>query len=990
MARFRWAVLVCTVAAVAAAGAWGTGVFDKLSEGGYTDPGSESSRATEVAAAELGMQSGDVVVIYRPAKGTIDDAALGHGIEKRLDALPESAVTAVTGYWPGKVAQYAAADRKSAVAVLTLAGADDGEKLAAYREIDDKLTVPDATVQLAGGIPLADASGTRSTRDLAFAEAISLPVVLILLLFIFGSLVAASLPVLVGGCAVLGSLGVLHAIASGHDVNPFAVNVASLLGLGMAIDYGLFMVGRFREEQSSGRTPAQAVTRTVATAGRTVLFSACLLMIALSGLLFFPQGFLKSLAYGGLAAVALAALLSLTLLPALLAVLGHRVDKLPVRLPRRRGGRPEGTGWAALAGFVLRRPVLVALPILAGLAVLAAPIHGVQFGENDERVLPAADPARRAIETLKTDFPVLSSAGIQIVLHGTGEAPKDAPAFADKVAKIPGVAAVTPTGAGGKAVTYTATLTATDPFGPQARTAVERIRDLPPPAGARVLVGGTTARSVDSLSATADRLPQMIGLLVGATLLLMFLAFGSILLPVKAVLMSAVSLGSTFGILVWIFQDGHGADLLRITPAPLEVGIVILMAAVVFGLSTDYEVFLLSRMVEARTRGASTAEAVTTGLARTGRVISAAAVLLIVVTGAFALSSVTTMRFIGIGMIVALFLDATVVRMLLVPAVLRLLGDAAWWAPGPLRRLQERAGLAEYEDELYPTVSAGRHAARALPPASPSHAEDLPSPAVLGSAMPEVAAMVTPRLPSLSPSPSSPSSPSPSPSPAAPALGGGWVFGAVVPGLPTAGSAPVPMPERVTLEEQVPGLPSPATAPSPAAAPSPATTPSPAAAPFPAAAWFPAAASFPAAAPLPAARPENFAAVPLPRRPVPPGDLPRRPVPPVAPPAAPVSPPAVPVSRPAVPVSSPAAPVSPPAGPAFFGPVRATAPVPRTPPDRPLVSPAPAAAPPPAPPATRPADAEFAPDPLVRGRRPRDLSELAPVADLPSRRGPAS
>ncbi|MFI5934315.1 MMPL family transporter [Actinoplanes sp. NPDC051494] len=719
MARFRWPVLATAVVAVVAAGVWGLGVFGQLSEGGYTDPGSESSRAAEAVRSELGAPGGDLIAIYRPTTGTIDDAALGARIEARLRELPSSTVSGVTGYWPGNVAQFAAADGLSAVAVVTLAGADDGAKLESYRKISDDFAVPGASVRLAGAAPLNDASATRSTDDLAFAEMISLPIVLVLLLFLFGSLVAASLPVLVGGCAVLGSLGVLHAVANTHEVNSFAVNVASLLGLGMAIDYGLFMVGRFREEQAAGRTPAEAVRRTVATAGRTVVFSASLLMIALGGLLLFPQGFLKSLAYGGLAAVGLAALLSLTLLPALLAVLGPRVDKLPVRLPRRSRAPRDGTGWARLAGIVLKHPVLFAVPILAGLLVLAAPIAGVRFGENDERVLPAGEPARTAVETLKADFPALSSAGVLVVLrgpHGAPPAENAVTAFAERIAKVPGVAAVTPAGSGGAVVSWTATLTGKDPFGTPARDAVQGIRDLLPPLDAEMLVGGTTARNMDSLRATADRLPLMIGLLTGATLILMFLAFGSILLPVKAVVMSALSLTATFGVLVWIFQDGHGADLLRITPMPLESGIVVLMAAVVFGLSTDYEVFLLSRMVEARTKGASTTEAVTTGLARTGRVISAAALLLIVVTGAFALSSVTTMRFIGVGMIIALLLDATVVRMLLVPAVLKLLGNAAWWAPGPLKRLQQRAGLTETDDDPAPAPT-GRHAAPA--PASP-------------------------------------------------------------------------------------------------------------------------------------------------------------------------------------------------------------------------------------------------------------------------------
>jgi trehalose monomycolate/heme transporter len=715
VARHRWRVLATALAVVVGAGIWGFGVFGELTEGGYADPGSESTRAANLVRNATGAQVGDVVVIYTPTSGSIDDAALGQRVHSRMNALPKEYVHSWTSYWNGRSARYAAADSSSAVAVLELAGADDGAKLAAFRAIKDRLAVDGARSQVAGAAALGDASATRSTRDLGMAEAVSLPIVLILLLFILGSLVAASLPVLTGGCAVLGSMGVLHAIALHHEVNSFAVNVASLLGLGMAIDYGLFMVGRFREEQGFGRPPAEAVRRTVATAGRTVAFSATLLMIALAGLLLFPQDFLKSLGYGGLAAVALAAALSLTLLPAVLAVLGPRVDKIPVGRTKRQDAPPAGTGWARLAGVVVRVPDVVVVLLVAGLLVLAAPSRGVHFGAGDERQLPPVEPARQAVETLKSDFPALSSVGVQVVLRGThGAAPPPAAgrAFAASVGKVPGIATAGVSGSGAHLLVLTATLGSADPFSTSAREAVRGIRALPAPPDVEVLVGGTTARNIDALDATAARLPLMIALLVGATLVLMFLAFGSVLLPIKAALVSALSLIATFGSLVWIFQDGHLAGLLRVTPAPLEVGIVVLMAVVVFGLSTDYEVFLLSRMVEARTRGASTAEAVTTGLARTGRVISAAALLLIVVTGAFALSAVTTMRLVGVGMIIALVLDATIVRMLLVPAMLSLMGRAAWWAPGPLRRLQQRAGLAEYaSEELFPTVSVGRHAA---------------------------------------------------------------------------------------------------------------------------------------------------------------------------------------------------------------------------------------------------------------------------------------
>ncbi|MCY1144438.1 MMPL family transporter [Actinoplanes sp. Pm04-4] len=715
VARFRWPVLSVALVAVISAGVWGLGVFGQLTEGGYNDPDSESAQATEAVQKAFGAQGGDLVVIYTPTKVKITDVPLGKRVRDKLTALPKSAVKGSTSYFSTRSPQFVSKDKTSAVALVTLVGADDGAKLESYRDVKDKFAVEGATVQLAGGVVLADTTSTLSTEDLAKAEIISLPVVLILLLFLFGSLVAASLPVLVGGAAVLGSLGILHAIAGVHEVNSFAVNVASLLGLGMAIDYGLFMVGRFREEQSAGRTPAEAVRRTVATAGRTVVFSATLLMTALAGLLLFPQGFLKSLAYGGLAAVGLAALLSLTLLPALLAILGPRVDKLPIKLPGRGKG---GAFWGRLAAAVLRRPVVVALPILAGLIVLAAPIAGVRFGEADERTLPPGNSARQAIETLKADFPQFSGNGMPIVLRGQA----DTSAFAVTLRQIPGIAQISPAQRAGGITVFNATLRASDPFSSEARDVVDQIRSLAVPNGAELLVGGTTARNVDSLAATAAKLPWMVAMLVGATLILMFFAFGSILLPIKAVVMSALSLSATFGILVWIFQDGHGASWLNVTPAPLEAGIVVLMAAVVFGLSTDYEVFLLSRMVEARAHGASTNEAVTAGLARTGKVISAAALLLIVVTGAFALSSVTTMRFVGVGMIVALLLDATVVRMLLVPAVLGLLGNASWWAPGPLKRLQERAGLSEHAGEETPALPSGRHAAGevtavlALPP----------------------------------------------------------------------------------------------------------------------------------------------------------------------------------------------------------------------------------------------------------------------------------
>ncbi|MEU4801518.1 MMPL family transporter [Actinosynnema sp. NPDC023587] len=678
--RRRWVVLIATVVLAVAGGVWGLGVFDKLSQGGYDAPSSESARANQVAQDAFGRQGGDVIVVY----DTVDEAALGR-ISARLAELPQDAVLQVQPPFPSPEAG------KSLVAI-TLRGTDSNTHVKQYEQIADQLRVDGVTQQVGGLVPTQKAINDMSSSDLTKAEAVSLPIVLVLLVIIFGGLVAASLPVAVGGLTIMASLGVLHAVSLGTEVNSFAVNVASLLGLGMAIDYGLFMVGRFREELAAGRGVEAAVKRTVLSAGRTVAFSATLLVIALAGLLLFPHGFLKSLSYGGMSAVAIAALVSLTLLPALLGVLGHRVDKLGV--PWRGNRTPSEEGWRRLAGRVMKRPLLFALPIVGVLVALAAPFLGVRFGEVSEKVLPEGNAARVAAETINRDFAGLASGGMKIVLTGD-PSPADAQEFLARVGDVPGVGDVRFAAEPENGVWLLNAGLEQDQLSDESKRALRDVRALAPPGSGEVLVGGSTAMVSDSLDAIEDKLPWMVLLLVGATFVLMFLAFGSILLPVKAVVMSALSLAATFGVLVWVFQDGHGASLLGVTPAPLESGIVVLMAAMVFGLSTDYEVFLLSRMVEARGRGATTEEAVTTGLAKTGRVITAAALLLIMVTGAFAFSQVTMMRFVGVGMILALALDATVVRMLLVPAVLKLLGDAAWWAPGPLRRIQERMAIHE-------------------------------------------------------------------------------------------------------------------------------------------------------------------------------------------------------------------------------------------------------------------------------------------------------
>jgi RND superfamily putative drug exporter len=702
--RRRWMVVAIVLGATLISGIWGAGVFGKLSQGGYDDPGSQSAQVANLVSGQLGHPAGDVVVVYTAQGGrTVDDPAITSAALAVLHALPRDAVRSEVSYWDTHAPQLATGDRSRAIASITLDASGANAQADAYARIEHSLDIPGLTSQIGGTVPTNVAITNESSSDLELAEAVSLPITLILLLLIFGSVVAAALPVLVGGLAIAGSLGVLRLISLAVDVNSFAVNVVSLLGLGLAIDYGLFTVGRFREELAAGRSTADAVRATVATSGRTVAFSATLLVIALAGLLIFPLGFLRSLAYGGMSAVAIAALISVTLLPAVLGLLGHRVDKLSLPWPRRS---PTATAASSsqllrkIADAVLRRPVRFAVPIVAILLALAAPFLSVRFGAADEKQLPPGSPTRQVAETISTYFPASSENGAQVLLRGSQS---DVGRFVGQVRAVPGVSGASVGGAKGDLVLIDATL-AGDPLGDTAENAVQAIRALPVPAGDQVLVGGFSASVVDSTDAVVSRVPVMIGILVAATLVLMFLAFGSVLLPIKAVLMSALSLSATFGILVGIFQLGHGAGLLNVTPEPVQPGMIVLIGAVVFGLSTDYETFLLSRMVEARESGMSTSDSVRTGLLRTGRMISSAALLLIVVTGAFGLSQLQTMRFLGVGMIVALVLDATVVRMLLVPAVLRLLGNAAWWAPAGLRRLQQRIGLADKD----PAPTEGR------------------------------------------------------------------------------------------------------------------------------------------------------------------------------------------------------------------------------------------------------------------------------------------
>jgi RND superfamily putative drug exporter len=640
------------------------------------------------------------VVLYRSATMTVTDPAYRQAVTTALNSLPGADVAKVATYWSTGSPSLVSTDRHSTYAVLQLTGADDAARHQTYDAIKNDLNpatlaADGVTARVGGNVAMEVAINNEVTADIAKAEGFSMPVLLILLLVIFGSLAAASLPVAIGGVAILGSFTVLRLLTMATTVSIYSVNITTILGLGLGIDYGLFMVTRFREELHRQPTVEQAVARTVATAGRTVAVSGVTVAVALTSLMLFPEDFLRSMGYGGVATVAVDVLAALVVLPALLAVLGHRVNALRIRRSVQRPPRDESSGaWYRLARSVMRRPLVYVTVITIALLALGAPFLRISWGGTDARTLPAASTVRQVSQTLDSQFPVNSTDPIEALITGPG-ASAGLASYLHRIDAIPGVTGTQVTGSKGDTIRVDVGYTPA-PVSSAARHIVTQIRALAPPAGATVLVGGTTAGLVDELASLGSVLPWMALLVCVSTFVLLFLAFGSVVLPVKAIVMNVLSLGATFGVVVWIFQWGHLSGLLRFTPTgSLDPTMPILMAAVIFGLSMDYEVFLLSRIRERYDQTGDNTVAVAAGLQRTGGVITSLALLLIIVVAAFSASGITFIKLMGVGMIVALLVDASVVRVLLVPATMRLLGRANWWAPRPLRHLYARYGFKE-------------------------------------------------------------------------------------------------------------------------------------------------------------------------------------------------------------------------------------------------------------------------------------------------------
>ncbi|MGI5416565.1 MMPL family transporter [Actinomadura luteofluorescens] len=693
--RRRW-VLAAAGAFLVFAAVWGTGVFGALtSAGGFDTPGSQSATAERIAERDLGRGAADVVVLYQGGT-TVDDPSYRASVERALATLPPGKVAKTSTYWTTHAPQFVSGDRKATYAVLQLAGSDEAAREDAYKAIRDDLTEVGGglTAKVGGAVGTEVAINERVSSDIGRAEGMAMPVLLVLLVLIFGGLVSASLPLLVGGLAILGSFTALHALAYVTDVSIFAVNITTFLGLGLAIDYGLFMVSRFREEIGrDGASAEDALAATMATAGRTVAVSGVTVAVSLSGLLLFDQNFLVSMGYGGIATVLVCMAGALTVLPALMAVLGPKVNALPIRRRRAPAARSDGW-WGRVARSVMRRPVVYMVATVALLLALGAPFLRINWGGVDAKVLPDGADARVVSETLESRFPRNATSPIEAVVTGTSDRAA-VQAYGARLDALPGVTDATVTGAGGT-TTRIALRYDADPNSGAARDLVQRVRDVPPPPGARAYVGGETADVVDQVDSIGSTLPWLALLVGGATFLLLFLAFGSVLLPLKAIVMNMLSLSATFGAVVLVFQDGHLSGPLGFTATgAISPAMPILMLAMLFGISMDYEVFLLSRVREQYDLTGSNTAAVAAGVQRTGAIITSAAVLFIVVIGAFATSGITFIKMTGVGMAVAILLDATVVRALLVPATMRLLGRANWWAPGPLARLYGRYGIRE-------------------------------------------------------------------------------------------------------------------------------------------------------------------------------------------------------------------------------------------------------------------------------------------------------
>ena len=723
-------VLAATGLLLVVGAIFGAPVASHLLTGGFTDPAADSTHATNIIDAKFHGGQANLVFLVSGPDGAKSDAAAttGRSIQRAL-AEQSDWVSFAQSYWTSPKAEAAgllSKDGKYGLVVAHIKGNDNQIQVRSGKLADQLAHGRDGVTVSAGGAALAyHQVNDQTKKDLAKAEAIAIPLTAIALVLVFGSMIAALVPLAIGIFAIIMTLAILRTLATVTDVSIYAMNMTTALGLALAIDYSLFMVSRFREELSAGREPNDAIVATVRTAGRTVLFSALTVGLSMSALIVFPMYFLRSFAYAGLAVVALAAAASIIVLPACLTLIGTRVNALDLRaLLRRTFGRPEPEPkplergfWYRLAGAVMRRPAVLGLAVTAIFLVLGAPFLKANFGYPDDRIINSGASARSVGDVLRSDFEQDAAAGLVGVTDAASAGGHTLATYTSQVSLVKGVESVTsPAGTfvdgkqvgdaqpamrstdGGGALFNVATNT--DPFSSAGRTLVHNLRNEPAPW--KVYYSGAAAFNVDAMTGLGAKLPLAIGLIALATFLVLFLFTGSVIVPLKALVLNTLSLTATFGAMVWVFQWGHLSSLLGFTPTGyLVANMVILMFCLAFGMSMDYEVFLLSRIreewVNSDHTDAANRRAVSLGLARTGRIVTAAAALMAIVFAAMVGSKVAFMQLFGLGLTIAVLADATLVRGILVPALMRLMGRRNWWAPRPLVRLHERFGLSEAE-----------------------------------------------------------------------------------------------------------------------------------------------------------------------------------------------------------------------------------------------------------------------------------------------------
>ena len=703
--RRRLVAVGAVVFFVLAAGIGGS-VASHLDPYGADDPATDSVKADNLLESHGYRPTSVIVLIQNAPVHSPATKQRVEGIERQLRSRHD--VARVSGYYDTGSRDFVSHDGDATYVAVALKPTDDKAQQDAASSIADQLNGrPGVTV---GGIALAQEQVNKQTEsDLRRAELLAFPLLFLLSLLFFRSLVASLLPLLVGGLAIVGTFLILRIASEVGSISIFALNLTTGLGLGLAIDYSLFIVSRYREELArrgvdstgaGGRTERwEALRATMRTAGRTVLFSSLTVAAALASLIVFPQRFLYSMGIGGSLVALFAATVALVILPAVLSILGPRVNALAPRFLQRRAERDatqvQDGFWYRLSRFVMRRPVPVATLSAAALIALGIPFYGLKFTSVDAQILPTSASARQVDDVMRAEFPPFRDSPVRLAIDGGG--PRAVNQFVSEVKRDPGIAAVEPPRRLQGGVTEVDAISKTSYISDASKSTVERIRDLPAPPGATVLVTGSTAHFVDFQSSLKHYGPIALAIVVGTTLIILFLMTGSVVLPIKSLIMNVLNLSAVFGILVLIFQDGNLEGLLDYTSqGALEQTMPILLFAVAFGLSTDYAVFLLSRIKEARDGGASDSESVAIGLERTGRIVTAAALLFSIAIGAFATSQIVFIKQNGIGTALAVLIDASIIRALLVPSLMELLGKWNWWAPGPLRRLHERIGVSEH------------------------------------------------------------------------------------------------------------------------------------------------------------------------------------------------------------------------------------------------------------------------------------------------------